>query len=219
MNGLSYFSRNYPTHITPLVSVVLIARRAYDCEKCLDMLMKQSTTFETEVIVIDRSSTDEIERLCRRYTGFYPHRLRYRRNPERYIAFGRPGTEVRSRYVIVCRDHERWDDSDKLQRQGEYLQDHPSCALCFHNVEGDVSLLHYEERGYETGDLDFLYLLRRYSPLFRLDGTPGEYSFLLYERRGGELFVHRQIRGKMQCLSGLVSRIDPVFAMVLPMQK
>ena len=219
MNGLSYFSRNYPAHITPLVSVVLIARRAYDCEKCLDRLMKQSTTFETEVIVIDRSSTDEIERLCRRYTGFYPHRLRYRRNPERYIAFGRPGAEVRSRYVIVCRDHERWDDSDKLQRQGEYLQDHPSCALCFHNVEGDVSLLHYEERGYETGDLDFLYLLRHYSPLFRLDGTPGEYSFLLYERRGGELFVHRQIRGKMQCLSGLMSRVDPVSAMVLPMQK
>ena len=76
MNGLSYFSPNYPAHITPLVSVVLIARRVYDCEKCLDTLMKQSTTFETEVIVVDRSSTDEIERLCRRYTSFYPHRLR-----------------------------------------------------------------------------------------------------------------------------------------------
>ena len=55
MNGLSYFSPNYPVHITPLVSVVLIARRVYDCEKCLDTLMKQSTTFETEVIVVDRS--------------------------------------------------------------------------------------------------------------------------------------------------------------------
>ena len=97
MNGLSYFSPNYPVHITPLVSVVLIARRVYDCEKCLDTLMKQSTTFETEVIVVDRSSTDEIERLCRRHTSFYPHRLRYRRNPERYIAFGSPGAEVRSR--------------------------------------------------------------------------------------------------------------------------
>ena len=71
MNGLSYFSPNYPVHITPLVSVVLIARRVYDCEKCLDTLMKQSTTFETEVIVVDRSSTDEIERLCRRHTSFY----------------------------------------------------------------------------------------------------------------------------------------------------
>ncbi len=218
MNGLSYFSPNYPVHITPLVSVVLIARRVYDCEKCLDTLMKQSTTFETEVIVVDRSSTDEIERLCRRYTSFYPHRLRYRRNPERYIAFGSPGAEVRSRYVIVCRDYERWNDSGKLQRQGEYLREHPSCALCFHNVEGDVSLQHYEERGYEMGDLDFLYLLRHYSPLFRLEGTPGEYSFLLYERRG-ELFVHRQIRGKMQCLSGLMSRVYPVSAMVVPMQR
>ena len=60
MNGLSYFSPNYPVHITPLVSVVLIARRVYDCEKCLDTLMKQSTTFETEVIVVDRSSIDEV---------------------------------------------------------------------------------------------------------------------------------------------------------------
>ena len=49
MNGLSYFSPNYPVHITPLVSVVLIARRVYDCEKCLDTLMKQSTTFETSL--------------------------------------------------------------------------------------------------------------------------------------------------------------------------
>ena len=118
----------------------------------------------------------------------------------------------------MCRDYERWNDSGKLQRQGEYLREHPSCALCFHNVEGDVSLQHYEERGYEMGDLDFLYLLRHYSPLFRLEGTPGEYSFLLYERRG-ELFVHRQIRGKMQCLSGLMSRVYPVSAMVVPMQR
>lgn len=191
MNGLSYFSPNYPVHITPLVSVVLIARRVYDCEKCLDTLMKQSTTFETEVIVVDRSSTDEIERLCRRHTSFYPHRLRYRRNPERYIAFGSPGAEVRSRYVIVCRDYERWNDSGKLQRQGEYLREHPSCALCFHNVEGDVSLQHYEERGYEMGDLDFyiyfgiilrfsVWRVLRASILFFY--TSGEESFLCIGR-------------------------------------
>lgn len=203
-----------PATHSPLVSVVLLARTLSDCAACLDMLGRQSTTFDTEVLVVDRSQDDGIEALCRRRGATYPHRLRYRRNPERYIAFGRPGAGISGRYVAVCRDDERWNDSRKLQRQGDYLREHPSCAVCFHNVEGDAALPWYDTRRYDEADMDFMHLLRHYSPLFRLEGTPGEYDFLLYERHGGELYAHRRVRGALQCLAGVSSRVAPRSAVV-----
>lgn len=198
-----------PACLSPLVSVVLLARTAADCKACLDMLSRQETTFATEVVVVDRTPAGELGSLCRRYALAYPHTLRYFRNPWRYLAFGRFGAGIRGRYVVVCRDSERWTDAHKLQRQGTFLREHPSCTLCFHNVYGDMALPRYDERLYDEGDVDFLYLLRHYSPLFRLEGTPGEYAFLLYERHGDQLFAHHPIKGKMQCLGGISSRVFP----------
>lgn len=203
-----------PATHSPLVSVLLLGRTISDCAVCLDMLGRQSTTFDTEVLLIDRSRQGDLKDLYRRHVATYPHRLRYHHNPQRYVTFGRTGAEVYGRYIVVCRDSERWTDNCKLQRQGDYLREHPSCAICFHNVEGDAALSRYEARRYGRDDVDFLNLLRHYSPLFRLDGSPGDYPFLLYERHGGELYVHRRVKGEGQCLSNVTSTAPPRSALV-----
>lgn len=59
---VNLFSRLFSGLSSPLVSVVLLARTAADCEACLDMLSRQETTFATEVVVVDRTPAGELGR-------------------------------------------------------------------------------------------------------------------------------------------------------------
>ena len=102
----------------------------------LDGILNQRTTFDTEVVIVDRGSNDGTGDICQEYKALYPDKVRfYTRVPGDFPEKSRI-IRLRGDLGIICRDEELWSDIFKLQRQGTFLMTHPEYDLCFHNVRG-----------------------------------------------------------------------------------
>lgn len=121
-----------------LVSVCMVSynQEAY-IKEALDSILTQKTTFKYEVIVSDDCSKDNSLAILRDYESKYSDRLRivtgdknlgYPNNQRRSLE------KARGKYIALCDSDDYWTDTYKLQKQVDYLEAHPECAICFHNV-------------------------------------------------------------------------------------
>ena len=121
-----------------LVSVCMVSynQEAY-IKEALDSVLNQKTTFNFEVIISDDCSKDNTLAILREYECKYSNRLRIV-SGDRNIGY--PNNQRRSlenangKYIALCDGDDYWTDSYKLQKQVDYLEAHPECAICFHNV-------------------------------------------------------------------------------------
>lgn len=107
----------------------------------LDGFLMQKTAFPFEVVVHDDASTDGTADILREYADRFPGVVR----PlfERENQFRRTGVypivscyrEARGRYIAECDGDDYWTDPLKLQKQVDYMEAHPDCALCHHDYE------------------------------------------------------------------------------------
>ena len=126
------------------VSVCLIA---YNHEKyvaqALDSILAQRTSFDFEVIARDDASTDGTADILRDYGRRFPDKVRLIleeknrfRDPEAKPLVGRVfAPQARGRYLALCEGDDWWTSPDKLQRQFDYMESHPSTQICCHAVE------------------------------------------------------------------------------------
>jgi glycosyltransferase involved in cell wall biosynthesis len=121
------------------VSVVLIT---YNHEpyiaQCLDGLLMQQTAFPVEILIGEDCSTDRTREICAAYAQAHPEKVRLVISEEN-IGGGRNflralGAAVGT-YVAYCDGDDYWSDPAKLQKQVDYLEANPECAICFHAVE------------------------------------------------------------------------------------
>lgn len=121
-----------------LLSVCMVSynQEAY-IREALDSVLGQKTTFAFEVIVSDDCSKDNTLTLLRDYEAQYPNivkvitgeqNLGYPNNQRRSLE------NARGKYIALCDSDDYWTDMYKLQKQVDYLESHPECAICFHNV-------------------------------------------------------------------------------------
>ncbi|WP_217921340.1 glycosyltransferase [Miltoncostaea oceani] len=98
-----------------------------------------------EVIVGDDASTDRNREIIRDYARRYPD-LIHTHFPERNLGHGgRPifaqmVERARGDHLAVLDGDDYWTDPRKLARQSAYLDAHPGCAMCFHDV-----VIHWED--------------------------------------------------------------------------
>lgn len=99
--------------------------------------LMQKTNFPFEIVIGEDCSTDTTREIVERYARDHPSKIRplFR---ERNIGFGanfrRTLSECRGQYVADLNDDDYWTSPEKLQKQVDFLDQHPECALCFHNA-------------------------------------------------------------------------------------
>lgn len=120
-----------------LLSVCMVSynQEQYVCD-ALDSILMQKTDFAYEVIVSDDCSKDRTVEILNDYAVKYPNvrvitgekNLGYPNNQRRSLE------AATGKYIALCDSDDYWTDTYKLQKQVDYLEAHPECAICFHNV-------------------------------------------------------------------------------------
>ena len=123
----------------PLVSVAVITyNHGKFIGECLDGILMQKTTFDFEIVVAEDCSTDDTRKVIRAYEQKYPNIIRgiYQdknvggvRNAYEYCY-----PSLRGKYIALCEGDDFWTDPEKLQKQVDFLEQHPDYVLSFHRV-------------------------------------------------------------------------------------
>jgi glycosyltransferase involved in cell wall biosynthesis len=134
----------------PKVSVhILTFNHARFVAQALESVLDQKASFEWEVVVGDDCSTDGTREILKSYgrknpervrlllhqQGLGPHELNLQGN-NNFLATYRA---CRGEYVALLDGDDYWTDDQKLEKQVEFLDTHPSCSLCCHAVAVEYS--------------------------------------------------------------------------------
>ncbi len=125
----------------PKVSILCITYNHKEfIRQALDGFVMQKTTFPFEVLVHDDASTDGTADIIREYAKQYPDIIKPIFQTENQFSKGRSPLKdflfprVLGEYVALNEGDDYWTDSEKLQKQVDFLDAHPDCSICFHPV-------------------------------------------------------------------------------------
>lgn len=124
---------------SPVLSIcILTYNQEQYIRQCLEGVMMQQTSFSFEVIVGEDCSTDNTRSIVKEYEQRYPGIIKpiyHEKNvgPQRN-AYEFCWPQLTGKYVAVCEGDDCWTDPYKLQKQVDFLEQHPDFVLCFHGV-------------------------------------------------------------------------------------
>lgn len=103
----------------------------------IDSFLMQKTNFAFEILIHDDSSTDKTPEIIREYESKYPNLIKPIYQSENQYS---KGTKVdrfnreraKGKYIAICEGDDYWTDPNKLQKQVDYMEQHPECSLCVH---------------------------------------------------------------------------------------
>lgn len=120
--------------------------------QCLDGIVMQRTNFHFEAVVHDDASTDGTSDIVREYAEKYPNIITPIIQPENLFS-KRDGSlrkalmaACRGKYIANLEGDDYWTDPLKLQKQVDYLENHPNCGLVrtdfnrYYQVEGKLEI-------------------------------------------------------------------------------
>ena len=111
--------------------------------KALESIFDQQTSFTYEVIIGEDCSPDNSRAIIKDFEARYPDRIKayYR---EKNLGATNNGyllhMEAKGRYIAILEGDDYWCDRNKIQRQAEFLDEHPEYIGVAHNfckVDGD----------------------------------------------------------------------------------
>jgi glycosyltransferase involved in cell wall biosynthesis len=106
--------------------------------QAIESVLAQSVNFDYEIIIGEDCSTDRTRAVVLEFRRRYPDRIKLLlRN--RNIG-GLPNLEstlaaCQGEYLAILEGDDYWTSVDKLQKQVDFLDSHPECALCCHRVQ------------------------------------------------------------------------------------
>ena len=117
---------------------------------CLEGFVKQVVDFPYEILIHDDCSTDKSVDIIKEYVAKYPHLFKPIYQKENQYSQGVKiwGTiqfpRSQGKYIAICEGDDYWTDPNKLQRQVEFLESHPT-----HSATADNGLIRNELTGQE----------------------------------------------------------------------
>lgn len=140
-----------------LTVLVITYNHADFIETAIDSVLMQETDFGYEVIISEDCSTDGTTEIVKQLAASHRDRIRLflsERNLNDNTVVRRGLEAARGRYVALLDGDDFWTSRAKLQKQFEFLETHPDCSSCFHNVnviyeqdETAPHLFHEDEPG------------------------------------------------------------------------
>lgn len=122
----------------PLLSVCLIT---YNHNKyireAIDSVLMQKVNFTWELIIADDFSTDGTREIVLEYKEKYPDFIKLilqKKNVGPTQNWRDVITSPKSKYIAYFEGDDYWTDPYKLQKQVDFLEEHPEFSLCFHNA-------------------------------------------------------------------------------------
>lgn len=124
---------------TVKVSVLMITfNHERFVEQAVESVLEQEVSFPYELVIGEDCSTDNTRQILMKLQRRYPDKIRLLL-PESNLGMHRNleatlqacvGT-----YVALLEGDDYWTSRHKLQRQVQFLDAHPECAICFHAVD------------------------------------------------------------------------------------
>jgi glycosyltransferase involved in cell wall biosynthesis len=122
----------------PKISVLMITyNHARFIRQALDSVLAQKTDFSYEVVIGDDASPDGTGAILAEYAEKFPDRIRLLHRTQNIGMNANLADTLaacRGEYVAVLEGDDYWTDNQKLARQAGFLDSHPECVSCFHNV-------------------------------------------------------------------------------------
>ena len=146
--------------------MVSIICTAYNHEQfiqdALEGMLNQKTNFTYEIIVHDDASTDGTKSIIEQYEKKYPEIIKPIYQTENQFrrckimpTFMFP--KAIGKYIALCEGDDYWTDSNKLQKQIDFLEAHEDYSMCLHNavkINCETGEKHLLNTFRETGTYD-----------------------------------------------------------------
>jgi hypothetical protein len=136
---VSKISQPDDTSFRPIVSVIVAT---YNHEpfiaQAIQSVVDQATTFSFEIIVTEDKSTDGTLDVAISYQNTFPDLITIiysDDNLNNSDVFVRAIKHASGKYIAYLDGDDYWTSTEKLQRQFEFLETYPDCALVHHAVE------------------------------------------------------------------------------------
>lgn len=223
----------------PLISVSVVTfQHVKYIRECLEGILMQKTSFPFEILLGDDLSTDGTREICLEYARRYPEKIRlFLHHRENNIKIGGRATgrfnfmynlySARGKYIALCEGDDFWTDSEKLQKQVDFLEENNEVVICSHNsniINSDSSFnrTFNEINIPEINDVNYILRNSWYIPtasmVFRRSNLilpkwfymypNGDYMLqLILAANGGLIYYENKIRSSYRLHNGGVSNV------------
>ncbi len=119
-------------------------------QQALDSAAMQETNFEYEILVSEDCSTDRTREIVLQFQKEHPdkvHLLLSEKNIHSNEVVVRGIRSAKGQYIAMLDGDDYWTSPHKLQKQANFLDNHPDCSLCFHNAR-----IYHEPNGKDGGN-------------------------------------------------------------------
>ena len=124
-----------------MVSICCMTYNQADYIKdAIESFLMQKTNFKFEIIIHDDASKDNTQKIIKEYEKKYPDIIKPIYQVENQYSKGEKiellmFEKAQGKYIALCEGDDYWVYKEKLQKQVEYMEEHPECSLCFHDAK------------------------------------------------------------------------------------
>jgi glycosyltransferase involved in cell wall biosynthesis len=113
--------------------------------QAIESVLMQRTNFDFDIVIGEDDSPDGTRKIVAEYAQKYPGKIKalfhdrknviyYRGRPTSRYNFVETLKQCTGQYVALLDGDDFWTSPDKLQKQVDFLDQHPECAICAHDV-------------------------------------------------------------------------------------